>query len=62
MAAKNVGVKQFDRHPLLPGVDDLGLRRDSRDLGDVLRFDGITEDDSRHAATAAGEVRWFGIL
>ena len=36
----------------LAGVDDFGVRRGGRDLGDVPRFDRVAEDDP-----AGGQLR-----
>jgi hypothetical protein len=46
MAAEQVGLRQFRRHPLLAGVDDLRGRGDGLDLGDVPGLDGVAEDDA----------------
>ena len=58
-------VEQLGRDAFLAGVDDLGVRRGGRDLGDVLRFDRVTEDDAGRGAPAAsltaGEWGWLGI-
>ena len=45
VTAKNVGRRAVLGDAFLAGVDDFGVRRGGRDLGDVLRFDRVTEDD-----------------
>ena len=50
VAAKHVGRQQLLGDPFLAGVDDLELRRDGRNLGDVPRFDRVTQDDPLAAA------------
>ena len=58
VAAKNVGRQQLRRHPLLPGVDDLRLRRDRGDLGDVL----APRPDNRARFAVIAANRWRGWL
>ena len=50
VAAENVGGEKLLGDAFLAGVDDLGLRRGCRDLGDVPGLDRVTEDDSRRTA------------
>ena len=40
MAAEDVGGEEFGGHPLLAGVDDLGLRGGGGDLPEVLGSTG----------------------
>jgi hypothetical protein len=46
VAAVNVGLRQFCGNPLLAGVDQLGLRPNALDAGDVLRLNRVTKNDS----------------
>ncbi len=46
MSEKDVSLQQLLRNMLLPGVHNLGLRRRGADLGEVMGFSRIAEDDS----------------
>jgi hypothetical protein len=46
MAAEDVGRKDLPTDPFLAGVNDLGIRYDGGNLGDVFRFDGIAENNA----------------
>lgn len=54
--AEDVRLGQFRGDAFLPGVDDLGVGPDALNAGDVLRLNGIAEDDS-HKASERRELR-----
>ena len=60
MAAENIGVEYRFRNSLLPGIDDGRPRLGGLNLRDVLRFDGIAEDDihsgSRYGVQGSGSA------
>jgi hypothetical protein len=55
VAAEDVGCRQFGRHMFLAGVNDLGVRHHSLNLGDMTGLDGIAKDDSHSHG-----FRWKG--
>ena len=63
MAAKDIGLGQFPRDVLLPGVDDFGPRRGRLNLCDVFRLDRIAKNDAHGriaGAWAAGVIDPLG--
>jgi hypothetical protein len=45
MAAKQIAAMDFLGNPLLPGINNLRTWRNTRNLSQMLRFDGITQDE-----------------
>jgi hypothetical protein len=61
VAAIEVRLWQFIGDPLLPGIDHLGLRTNGLNLGDVLGFHRITENDAHPQFSQSGEFLTLGI-